>query len=104
MVNEVPYTAVVSSRGLQAHTDIIHFTAAAQREMGSRYYDAIARAQANKLPNNYTQQCSGEHLILSHKISTGGYYSHIFDAYHHGDNAADPKYSRLGHLWKYRNR
>jgi len=100
----VPYTTVVSSKGLLAAPDKIHFSASAQRELGSRYYHAINIARANSVPIFYASPPSGKHLIFNHKISTGGYFVSVFHAYYEGSRESDAKYSRLGELWKFRNR
>ena len=103
VTKSVPHTAVVSSEGLSAAPDRIHFTAASQRELGIRYYHAIDIARANSVPIFYTPPSSGTHLVLNHKISTGGYFASVLHAYYEGNTPTDAKYSRLGELWKFRN-
>ena len=102
VTRSVPHTAVVSSEGLPAAADGVHFTAASQRELGSRYYYAIDIARANSVPIFYTPSSSGIHLVLNHKISTGGYFASVLHAYYER-KTPDAKYSRLGEMWKFWN-
>ena len=103
VIKSVPHTAVVSSEGLPAAADGVHFTAASQRELGRRYYYAIDIARANSVPIFYAPPSSGIHLVLNHKISTGGYFASVLHAYYEGKTPTDAKYSRLGDMWKFRN-
>ena len=102
---DVPYTTVVKSHGLlSAPLDPIRFSAADQRVLGTRYYEAIKKAKSNRSPPYYVPISGGTHVIFNHQISTGGFFAHVFDAYYYGLQPTDPKYSRLGDLWRYRNK
>ena len=102
---DVPYTTVVKSHGLlSAPLDPIHFSAADQRVLGTRYYEAIKKAKSNRSPPYYVPISGGTHVIFNHQISTGGFFVNVFDAYYYGLQPTDPKYSRLGDLWRYRNK
>ena len=105
VVFDVPHTSVVSSNGLHSTAgDLIHFSAADQRVLGKRYYNSIAIAKANKSPEHFSPASQGAHVILNHQISTGGHFANVLEAYYYGSEPTDPKYSRLGELWKYRNK
>ena len=105
IIDDVPHTAVVSSAGLHSIPgDPIHFSAASQREFRSRYYAAIAAARANTSPRNYSPAARGARLILNHQISTGGYFANVLEAYYYGLSPNGPRYSRLGELWRCRNK
>ena len=101
---DVPYTAVVKSHGLYStQVDPIHFSADDQRVLSTRYYEAIKKAKSNRSPPYYVPISGKTHVIFNHQISTGHFFAHVLDTYHYGLHSTDPKYSRLGDLWRYRN-
>lgn len=102
--NQVPYTYTVPANNLSSnYGDLIHFSAAAQYELGKRYYDGFLSARNNSSPSGYTVPPSGQSLLLNHNVA-GGLFNNVLDAIgQNDDNPSHNVHSRLGEIWKFKN-